>query len=122
VLSRGLLSGSQPGAQRDFRAFLPRFSRDNRAANERLVETLRALAADKGATAVQLAVAWVLAKGETIVPPIGARKRPQLIESLGALDVQLSASDLARIEQTLPAAAGTRYDAHQMRILDSERT
>lgn len=86
------------------------------------METLRALAADKGATAVQLAVAWVLAKGETIVPPIGARKRPQLIESLGALDVQLSASDLARIEQTLPAAAGTRYDAHQMRILDSERT
>ena len=62
-------------------------------------------------------------KGLTIVPLIGARTRPQLTESLGALDVALSNDDIARIEETVPASAvaGTRYDEHQMRILDSER-
>jgi aryl-alcohol dehydrogenase-like predicted oxidoreductase len=122
VLSRGLLSGSAPAAQRDFRAILPRFSKENRAANDRLVAELRTLASEKGATAAQLAIAWVLAKGENIVPLVGARKRSQLTESLGAFQVQLSAADLARIEETLPAVAGTRYDAHQMQILDSERS
>jgi aryl-alcohol dehydrogenase-like predicted oxidoreductase len=65
----------------------------------------------------------VLTKGLTIVPLIGARTRAQLTESLGALDVTLSPNDIARIEETVPASAvaGTRYDEHQMRILDSER-
>lgn len=123
VLSRGLLSGSKPRSPRDFRAHLPRFSGENLRRNERLVETLRQLATEKGATASQLAIAWVLAKGERIVPLVGARTRTQLAESLGALQIALSAADVARIEATLPptAVAGTRYDEHQMRVLDSER-
>jgi aryl-alcohol dehydrogenase-like predicted oxidoreductase len=65
----------------------------------------------------------VLAKGSTIVPLIGARTRAQLAESLGAVQVALTSAELARIESTVPASAisGTRYDEHQMRILDSER-
>jgi aryl-alcohol dehydrogenase-like predicted oxidoreductase len=123
VLSRGLLSGSQPGGQNDFRAHLPRFTGANRERNQRLVDTLRALAAEKRASASQLAIAWVLAKGKTIVPLIGARTRQQLDESLGALDVRLSTEDLARVEEAIPpsAVAGSRYDEHQMRVLDSER-
>jgi len=123
VLSRGLLSGSQPAGKGDFRAYLPRFKDENREQNQRLVETLRALAADKGARPAQLAIAWVLAKAGSIVPVIGARTRAQLVESLGALEVALSAADLARIEAAIPpsAVAGDRYDAHQMKLLDSER-
>jgi aryl-alcohol dehydrogenase-like predicted oxidoreductase len=123
VLSRGLLGGSRPAAPGDFRAHLPRFSADNRARNDRLVEALRAQAAEKGATAPQLAIAWVLAKGPAIVPLVGARTRTQLAESLGALRVTLTPADMARLEAAMPSAevAGTRYDEHQMRILDSER-
>jgi aryl-alcohol dehydrogenase-like predicted oxidoreductase len=123
VLSRGLLSGSQPKPAHDLRAHLPRFSGENRERNERLVEALRLLATEKGATASQLAIAWVLAKSRSIVPLIGARSRTQLAESLGALRVALTHADLERIEAALPpsAVAGTRYDEHQMRVLDSER-
>jgi aryl-alcohol dehydrogenase-like predicted oxidoreductase len=123
VLSRGLLSGSKTTAPGDFRAYLPRFSGDNRERNQRLVEALQILAAEKGATASQLAVAWVLSKDQAIVPLIGARTRTQLSESLAALDVRLSPSEIARIEEAIPASAvaGTRYDEHQMRTLDSER-
>jgi aryl-alcohol dehydrogenase-like predicted oxidoreductase len=124
VLSRGLLSGSQPKSQGDFRAHLPRFTGENRERNQRLIETLQNLAAQKSVTASQLAIAWVLAKGPAIVPLIGARTRAQLTESLGALQVMLTPQDVARIESALPptAVAGTRYDEHQMRILDSERS
>jgi aryl-alcohol dehydrogenase-like predicted oxidoreductase len=70
-----------------------------------------------------LAIAWVLAKGSFIVPVVGARTRAQLAESLGALHVELSAEELAEIEALVPAeaVAGTRYDAGQMKMLDSER-
>jgi aryl-alcohol dehydrogenase-like predicted oxidoreductase len=124
VLSRGLLSGSVPAASKDFRARLPRFSGANLERNQALVERLRSLAAAKGATASQLAIAWVLAKGATIVPVMGARKRTQLEESLGALRVRLTAEDLAQIEEAVPASAvaGSRYDDRQMQMLDSERT
>jgi aryl-alcohol dehydrogenase-like predicted oxidoreductase len=123
VLSRGLLSGSKPASAGDFRAHLPRFSGGNLERNQRLVDTLRQLAADKGATTSQLAIAWVLAKNSRIVPLVGARTRTQLAESLGALKVTLTPADLERIEAALPASAvaGTRYDEHQMRVLDSER-
>ncbi|HEX2643290.1 MAG TPA: aldo/keto reductase [Thermoanaerobaculia bacterium] len=123
VLSRGLLSGSKPAGPRDFRAHLPRFTGENREQNERLVARLTELAAGKGISPSQLAIAWVLAKGESIVPVIGARTRAQLAESLGALEVKLSADEIAHLEEAVPASAvaGTRYDAHQMRILDSER-
>jgi aryl-alcohol dehydrogenase-like predicted oxidoreductase len=123
VLSRGLLSGSKPAERGDFRARLPRFRGENRAHNERLVDTLRNLASEKSATAAQVAIAWVLAKSKSIVPVIGSRTRAQLADSLGALRIQLSGSDLARIEATIPpdAIQGTRYDEAQMRMLDSER-
>jgi aryl-alcohol dehydrogenase-like predicted oxidoreductase len=123
VLSRGLLSGSTPSSKGDFRANLPRFTGDNLARNQRLIARLRDLAAKKGATPSQLAIAWVLAKGKSIVPVIGARTRTQLTESLGALDVQLSPQDIAEVEAAVPAeeVAGTRYDEHQMKMLDSER-
>lgn len=84
---------------------------------------MKQLAAEKGLTPAQLAIAWVLAKGRRIVPVIGARTRKQLAESLAALQAKLSAADLERIEETiLPSAiAGTRYDERQMRMLDSEK-
>ncbi|HEX6736728.1 MAG TPA: aldo/keto reductase [Vicinamibacteria bacterium] len=123
VLSRGLLSGSKPAAQGDFRAHLPRFTGENRERNDRLVAALQSLAAEKNLTPTQLAIAWALAKGENIVPVIGARTRAQLTESLGALEASLSPADLARIEGAIPAdaVAGTRYDERQMKMLDSER-
>jgi len=124
VLSRGLLSGSRPKAQSDLRARLPRFTSENRERNERLIEALQNVAREKNVTASQLAIAWVLAKGTSIVPLIGARTRAQLAESLGALRVTLTPTDITRIEAAVPAAAvaGTRYDEHQMRMLDSERS
>ena len=123
VLSRGLLSGSKPTGPTDFRSHLPRFKGDNLEHNRQIVQQLQTLAGDKGVTASQLAIAWVLAKGKSIVPVIGARTRAQLVESLGALNVQLSDTEIASIEQVVPAGAvaGTRYDAHQMKVLDSER-
>ena len=81
------------------------------------------MATENSISASQLAIAWVLSKGDTIVPLIGARTRTQLAESLRALQVELLPADVARIEEAIPASAvaGTRYDEHQMRILDSER-
>lgn len=122
VLSRGLLSGSRPGAG-DFRARLPRFQDENLAQNQRLVVALAALAAERGLSPSQLAIAWVLNKAPQVVPLVGARTRAQLDDALGATRIALSAEDLARLEAAVPAEAvsGDRYDAHQMRILDSER-
>jgi aryl-alcohol dehydrogenase-like predicted oxidoreductase len=128
VLSRGVLSGhwtaDRPPAKGDLRFFLPRYRSENVSKNLALVEALRAIAARRGATVAQLAIAWVLAQGEEIVPLIGARRRERLTESLGALDIALSAADLAEIAAAVPpeAVAGTRYDERQMSVLDSERT
>lgn len=123
VLSRGLLSGSKPTGKTDFRAYLPRFGGQNLERNQPLIDALASLARDRNATPTQLAIAWVLAKGSTIVPVVGARTRAQLEESLGALEVKLTPADLTRIEAAIPASAvaGTRYDEHQMRVLDSEK-
>ena len=123
ALSRGLLAGSQPAPAGDFRAYLPRFTGGNLEQNLRLVAKLKEIAAGKGITHVQLAIAWVLAKGSFIVPVIGARTRAQLAESLGALEVKLTAEELAALESAIPAGAvaGTRYDAAQRRVLDSEK-
>ncbi len=123
VLSRGLLSASQPAASNDFRIGLPRFSGDNLARNQELVARLKAIADAKGITIVQLALAWVLAKGRSIVPVIGARTRSQLHETLRALEIRLTPEEVAQIEAAVPpdAVAGTRYDEHQMRMLDSEK-
>lgn len=127
VLSRGLISGHwskeralMPG---DFRSFSPRFSAENLEHNLSLVEALRTVAETKGATVAQVAVAWVLAQGQDIVPLVGARRRDRLAEALGALSFNLTGDDLAQIERAVPpgAAAGDRYPTVQMAHLDSER-
>jgi aryl-alcohol dehydrogenase-like predicted oxidoreductase len=125
VLSRGLLSGHWQGpvGQGDFRAHSPRFQGANVERNLELVEALKEVAWEKSVTPAQVAIAWVAAQGSDIVPLVGARSRRRLEESLAALDVRLSADDLAAIERAVPkgAAAGARYAAAQMAMLDSER-
>ncbi|WP_067838292.1 aldo/keto reductase [Nocardia lijiangensis] len=127
VLSRGLLSDtvrtrSTFGAD-DFRAHSPRFQGENLTRNLRLVDALAKIAAAKGVSVAQLAIAWVLTRGSDIVPIIGARRPQRWAETLGALDIRLDADDLASIEAAVPAdqVAGERYAAAQMEILDSER-
>jgi aryl-alcohol dehydrogenase-like predicted oxidoreductase len=125
VLSRGLLSGRVPPSETkgDIRVVrMPRFAQGNLDQNLRLVETLREIGRGKNATPAQLAIAWALARGEDIVPVVGARRREQLNESLGALQIALDTADLARIEAAVSPAltAGARYDPAQMAHLDSE--
>jgi aryl-alcohol dehydrogenase-like predicted oxidoreductase len=127
VLSRGLISGhwakNRGTDPRDFRRHSPRFQGSNLEHNLQLVDVLRGLAEARGCSVAQLAIAWVLARGEDIVPLVGARTRERLAEALGALAVTLDADDLAAIERAVPpdAAAGDRYAAAQMAMLDSER-
>ena len=123
VLSRGLLSGSPVTSTKDLRSHLPRFRGENYEKNQALVNALRSIASSKNATSSQVAIAWVLSRGTDIVPLIGARRRPQLAESLQALDLKLTPDDLAQIERAIPAGAvaGTRYGEEQMRWLDSEK-
>jgi len=126
VLCRGLISDhwhDKTPASNDLRSHLPRFQGRNLDNNLALVQSLKAIAADKGATVAQVAIAWVLAQGEDIIPLIGARTRERLNESLGALALALNPSDLQRIEAAVPshAVAGERYDSAQMALLDSER-
>ena len=101
----------------------PRFSEGNVERNLELVEALRDIAEERGCSVAQLAIAWVLAQDVHIVPLVGARRRDRLEEALGALDIELDEEILAAIERAIPngAAAGERYDARQMAILDSER-
>lgn len=127
VLSRGLISGhwskERALTSGDFRSFSPRFSGENLEHNLALVEALGAVAEAKGATVAQAAIAWVLSRGQDIVPLVGARRRDRLAEALGALDLTLTTDDLAQIEAAVPtgAAAGERYAAPLMTELDSER-
>ncbi|MEW5928901.1 MAG: aldo/keto reductase [Gemmatimonadota bacterium] len=114
-LGRGFLTGQirtpEDLAPDDFRRSNPRFQGDNFARNMELVETVRAMAAEKGRTPAQLALAWVLAQGEDLVPIPGTRRAERLEENAGALDVSLTEADLARLEEAFPvgAAAGDRY-------------
>ena len=125
VLSRGLISAGAANGESfgGHRPHLPRFMGANLKTNLALVAALDVIAKEKGATVAQLAIAWVLARGEMIQPLIGARRRDRLTEALGALDLKLTAEDFARIEAAAPigATAGTRYPEPQMRMLDSER-
>jgi aryl-alcohol dehydrogenase-like predicted oxidoreductase len=127
VLSRGLISGhyradAEPRGG-DIRGRMPRFQGENLTHNLAMVDALRALAETKGATVAQVAFAWVLSRGENVVPLIGARRRDQLAEALGGVELMLTPEDLEQIEQAIPAgaAAGDRYGAPQMADLDSER-
>jgi pyridoxine 4-dehydrogenase len=127
VLSRGLLGGrigaSGPDRPGDGRGRFPRFQGENLKTNLALVERLRSVAAARGATPAQLAIAWALARGDDVIPLVGARRRDQLADALKAAELRLSAEELAEIEAAVPASAvaGTRYDAHGMGLLDSER-
>jgi aryl-alcohol dehydrogenase-like predicted oxidoreductase len=127
VLSRGLLGGAwssgRPASAGDMRAHMPRFRQENLERNLALVEALRTIAEAKGVTVAQIAIAWVLARGEDIVPLVGTTRRDRLAEAVGALELELSEDDLAAIERAVPpgAAAGGRYDERQMAMLDSER-
>lgn len=127
VLARGLISGhwskDRAAAGRDIRGFSPRYQGDNLDHNLALVEALRQVAEARGVTTAQLVIAWVAAQGHDIFPLIGARNRERLAEALGALDVTLTAEDLAAIEAAAPkgAARGDRYPTALMAHLDSER-
>jgi aryl-alcohol dehydrogenase-like predicted oxidoreductase len=126
VLSRGLLGGrysSEQSAQSDMRAHLPRFSGDNLSHNLELVDRLRQIADQKGATVAQIAIAWVFSRGDEIVPVIGARRRDQLQDALAAAELELTPQDFEAIKQAVPldSAAGDRYMEAQMAHLDSER-
>ena len=129
VLSRGLISGHwtrdrESGGGFDFRTSTsPRFQGDALEHNLGLVETLREVADGVGASPAQVAIAWVLARGEDVVPVVGARRRDRLDEALGALDVTLDDATLARLDDAFPpgVAEGDRYASAQMGMLDSER-
>jgi aryl-alcohol dehydrogenase-like predicted oxidoreductase len=128
VLSRGLIGGSYKpnegsGNAHDVRTRFPRFQGENLRRNLGLVEQLRSIAEPKGVSAAQVAFAWVLSRGEDIVPLVGARRREHLRDAVSALGVELNASELERIEQVVPAHAvvGERYATPQMANLDSER-
>jgi aryl-alcohol dehydrogenase-like predicted oxidoreductase len=126
VLSRGLIGGhwrKDAAGAGDFRTHSPRFQGGNVERNLALVEALRKVAEGRNASVAQVAIAWVAAQGQDIVPLVGARRRDRLAEALGALALTLGADDIAAIERAVPrdAAAGARYAAAQMRDLDSER-
>jgi aryl-alcohol dehydrogenase-like predicted oxidoreductase len=126
VLSRGLLSPAtaRPAGPADPRRRFPRFQEQNLAQNLDLVAALEQIAAQRGATAAQLAIAWVLSRGSDIIPLIGTKRAGRLAEALGALELALTPDELAAIEEAVPAGAvaGDRYDEPGMAILDSERS
>jgi aryl-alcohol dehydrogenase-like predicted oxidoreductase len=127
VLARGLLGGRWSADRvlepRDGRARHPRFQAENLRRNLGLVDALREVARDRGATVAQLAIAWVASRGEDIVPLLGAKRREQLDELIGALALELSPDELGRIERAMPAAAvaGSRYPPAVLATLDSEK-
>jgi aryl-alcohol dehydrogenase-like predicted oxidoreductase len=125
ILSRGLLAGksTRTMGHGDYRAHLPRWSAENEQRNLALAQRLNEIAEQKRATPSQLAMAWVLSRGEQIIPLAGSRTRAQLEDLLGALDLRLTQEDMERIEAAVPAdaVAGTRYGLEQMATLDSER-
>jgi aryl-alcohol dehydrogenase-like predicted oxidoreductase len=123
-LGRGFLTGEikrfEDLAEDDFRRHSPRFQGENFAKNLKLVEHIGALAAEKGVTRSQLALAWVLAQGDDVVPIFGTKRRKYLAENLRALDVVLTTADLTRIEAVAPrgAAAGERYPEIGRALID----
>jgi aryl-alcohol dehydrogenase-like predicted oxidoreductase len=117
-LGRGFLSGRFKSPddldEGDFRRYGPRFTGENLEANRKLAAKVEEIAQDKGATPAQLAIAWVLAQGEDMVPIPGTKRRTYLEQNAAAIDVELTSEDLARIDAELPEAAGDRYDPANM--------
>jgi aryl-alcohol dehydrogenase-like predicted oxidoreductase len=120
-LGRGFLSGairSLDGlAPDDYRRRSPRFMGENLRRNIELVSVVERLAGEKGVTPAQLALAWVLAQGDDIVPIPGTRRRSRLDENIGAADIDLTAEEIARMDDALPSPSGMRYDEGGMRNL-----
>jgi aryl-alcohol dehydrogenase-like predicted oxidoreductase len=126
VLARGLISGhwsKERSGAKDFRLNSPRFQGENLDANLTLVERLRAIADEIGASPAQVAIAWVASQGKDIVPLVGARRRDRLTEALGALNVKLTSDHLSALAKAFPpgAAAGARYAETQLAHMDSEK-
>ena len=121
-LGRGFLSGRFKSPEDldegDFRRNGPRFTGENLEANLKIVAKVEEIANDKGITSAQLALAWVLAQGEDLVPIPGTKRRTYLEQNAAAVDVELSADELARIDAELPGAAGERYDEQGMRTVN----
>jgi aryl-alcohol dehydrogenase-like predicted oxidoreductase len=123
-LGRGFLTGQIKSPddfpEDDFRKFHPRFQGENFAKNIQLVREVEAMAQEKGCTTAQLALAWVLAQGEDIVPIPGTKRVRYLEENIGALEVKLTDEDLRRLDEILPpgAAAGERYHARGMETVN----
>jgi aryl-alcohol dehydrogenase-like predicted oxidoreductase len=113
-LGRGFLAGRFTSPEEldadDFRRTGPRFTGDNLEANLTLAAKVREIAAEKGVTPAQLAIAWVLARGDDLVPIPGTKRRAYLEQNADAVDVELTAEDLARIDAELPQVAGERYN------------
>lgn len=124
-LGRGFLTGQlkrfQDFAPDDFRRNSPRFQGENFQKNLDLVKKVEEIAKRKDCTPSQLALAWVLAQGEDIVPIPGTKRRKYLEENIGALDVQLRAEDLTEINRVFPpgAAAGDRYNEPMMQLINA---
>ncbi|MEC5161440.1 MULTISPECIES: aldo/keto reductase [unclassified Janthinobacterium] len=121
-LGRGFLTGvAAPGAAADFRGQLPRFSGENGVRNQAIADTVKAIALEQGCSPAQLALAWLLAQGDDIVPIPGTKRLGYLRENLGALQVRLDRAELARIGAALPLgmAAGARYTEEGMKGLDA---
>jgi aryl-alcohol dehydrogenase-like predicted oxidoreductase len=125
IMSRGLLSADTARGigEGDPRSRYPRFQGENLVRNLDLLTALELIAASRGVSTAQLAVAWVLSRGADVIPLIGTKRRDRLAESLAAVELTLSPDELAAIEAAVPASevAGDRYDAGQMTALDSER-
>jgi aryl-alcohol dehydrogenase-like predicted oxidoreductase len=123
-LGRGFLAGTvkktEDLSETDARHQMPRFQGDNFQKNLELAERLEEMAVEKACKPAQLALAWVLAQGDDLVPIPGTKRRAYLEENLGALDIELTASDLAHLDQIAPAgaAAGQRYNEAGMKLLD----
>ena len=121
-LGRGFLSGRFKSPDEldedDFRRSGPRFQGESLQANLRLVAKVEEIATEKGCTPGQLALAWVLARGEDVVPIPGTKRRQYLEENLGAADIELTEDDLRRIDAELPEPAGDRYDAAGMSTIN----
>jgi aryl-alcohol dehydrogenase-like predicted oxidoreductase len=121
-LGRGFLSGRFTSPDElddgDFRRHGPRFTGDALEQNRKLAAKVAEIASEKGCTPGQLAIAWVLAQGDDIVPIPGTKRRKYLEENVAAVDVELSADDLARIDAEIPQAAGERYDPTGMQTIN----
>ncbi|MFF4083437.1 aldo/keto reductase [Streptomyces sp. NPDC001777] len=124
-LGRGLLTGAVRAATRyepgDFRATAPRYNGDDLKANPAIADAITRLATAKSATPAQIALAWLLTRGSDVIPIPGSSRRPRLRDTLAALDLHLTVTDLGTIDDTVPGtgARGARCSDHGIALIDS---